>query len=480
MKKITLLLFLMLAQISMLGQVSFSGTLSYRTAPENSWEGIDVDIKLGIQGSTSAGGVSFLSVAYDKKVNSIKIRQREIPASQIPANVLGKLKNSMRLSGVSFDLYVNRNFVKRMTDNTTIGWAELQGLANGEGYKQAVRDEGYKLFNNGALSIKNVEIDVSYMMDSDYQTTIEKEITGGGMSAGKSQGRTSNDKVTELGLTIPSGSSSTNESSSTETTSGIPSLESQYAKLGIPANTPTYSKSELTTQLVTQGVGLVAGILTELGEERRRKEAYEAQKREEQNQIAAQIRQQKEQKIKLQTNYITSIKDVKLPLSSSNIEEDIIYYFAFSADRSALETTTPKISLCDVFPVAKYNDGTWPYTANIKKELSTVLKSADVVLNGYYKSKSEADADYLIFKQALEKLEFTITSFTYKGKAKESISTDDNWNDDTSKKTKKSTNETDDFWENSSHGVKKINKKSVTKQVKATPVKVKTDDFWNN
>lgn len=81
MKKITLLVFLMLAQISMLGQVSFSGTLPYRTTPENSWEGIDVDINLGIQGSTSAGGVSFLSVAYDKQVNSIKIRQREIPAS---------------------------------------------------------------------------------------------------------------------------------------------------------------------------------------------------------------------------------------------------------------------------------------------------------------------------------------------------------------------------------------------------------------
>lgn len=48
---------------------------------------------------------------------------------------------------------------------------------------------------------------------------------------------------------------------STQTTSQIPNLESQYAKLGIPASTPNYTKSEITTQIVTQAAGLVGGLL---------------------------------------------------------------------------------------------------------------------------------------------------------------------------------------------------------------------------
>ena len=204
----------------------------------------------------------------------------------------------------------------------------------------------------------------------------------------------------------------TSQNSTTETVSQIPSLESQYEKLGIPANTPTYTKQELTTQLVTQGVDLVAGILTELGEEKRQKEAYQAQLREaqaERERAAAQIRREK---ITTHTNFITAFKDAKLPLSSSNIEEDVIYYFAFCADKSALATTNPTINITDIFPIAKYNDDTWPFSVNIKKELSNVLKSTDIVLIGYYKSKTEAETDYFKFKNSLEKLNFLITTYS--------------------------------------------------------------------
>ena len=274
---------------------------------------------------------------------------------------------------------------------------------------------------------------------------------------------------------------STSQSSTTETTSQIPSLESQYAKLGIPADTPTYTKQEATNQLVTQGVGLVAGILTELGEEKRQKEAYQAQLREaqaERERAAAQIRREK---ITTHTNFITAFKDAKLPLSSSNIEEDVIYYFAFSADKSALATTNPTINITDIFPITKYNDDTWPFSVNIKKELSNILKSTDIVLNGYYKSKTEAETDYFKFKNSLEKLNFLITSYNYKGKIKESNSNDNMW-DDTSNKT---INEADDFWEESKKEEKGKKTKPQSTPVNKTPAKkeipkTKTEDFWNN
>ncbi len=293
--------------------------------------------------------------------------------------------------------------------------------------------------------------------------------------------QTTNTSTTTTQNSGSSNPSGTSQTSTSETTSQIPSLESQYAKLGIPANTPTYTKQEVTNQLVTQGVGLVAGILTELGEEKRQKEAYQAQLREaqaERERAAAQIRREK---IATHTNFITAFIDAKLPLSSSNIEEDVIYYFAFSADKSALATTNPTINITEIFPITKYNDDTWPFSVNIKKEISNILKSTDIVLIGYYKSKTEAETDYFKFKNSLEKLNFLITSYNYKGKIKESNSNDDMW-DDTSKKT---TNDVDDFWGESKKEEKGKNTKTQSTPVNKTPIKketpkTKTDDFWDN
>lgn len=60
----------------------------------------------------------------------------------------------------------------------------------------------------------------------------------------------------------PMGTSETS-TSTTQTNSSIPSLESQYAKFGIPANTPTYTKQEVTSQLVTQAAGLAGELLND-------------------------------------------------------------------------------------------------------------------------------------------------------------------------------------------------------------------------
>lgn len=304
----------------------------------------------------------------------------------------------------------------------------------------------------------------------------------------KQESQKTNSSSTASTNSESSNSLDTSQSSTTETTSQIPSLESQYAKLGIPANTPTYTKQEVTTKLVTQGVDLVAGILTELGEEKRQKEAYQAQLREaqaERERAAAAAAQIRREKIATHTNFITAFKDAKLPLSSSNIEENVIYYFAFSADKSALATTNPIIKITDIFPITKYNDDTWPFSVNIKKEISNVLKSTDIVLIGYYKSKTEAETDYFKFKNSLEKLNFLIASYNYKGKIKESDSNDDIWDDSPNKTAKKTTNEADDFWEESKKEEKGKKTKPQSTPVNKTPTKketpkTKTDNFWEN
>lgn len=68
--------------------------------------------------------------------------------------------------------------------------------------------------------------------------------------------------------------SSTNKSITTsQTTTQIPSLESQYAKLGIPANTPTNTKQELTNQMVTQGSAVLGSLVDEMNVSLERREA---------------------------------------------------------------------------------------------------------------------------------------------------------------------------------------------------------------
>lgn len=63
------------------------------------------------------------------------------------------------------------------------------------------------------------------------------------------------------------------ETTTTEPISPIPSLESQYAKLGIPENTPTYSKKEVTNHLVTQAGNLGAELLNNWAANQKEREA---------------------------------------------------------------------------------------------------------------------------------------------------------------------------------------------------------------
>lgn len=269
----------------------------------------------------------------------------------------------MRLSRVSFDLYVNNSFVKRMTDNTTIGWAELQGLANAEGYKQAVRDEGYKLFKNGALSIKNVEINVSYMMDRDYQTAIEKEITGGGMSAGKSQSRTSNDKVTEVGLSMPSGSSSTNES----TTTGLSPTTSRNDPLANYTPNTAYSGASTKEQVYTQAaVAVVGNLVDEMNANYEKKQArLESEK--------------KASEAVLERKYEAKFRAVFLPLMKKAKAGD-------ENARMTLYFASNKIELMDYVP----DRWRWLEEAVNNNNTDALLEKAERIFTSMmYKSKSK-------------------------------------------------------------------------------------------
>lgn len=471
-KTITTLL-LVFSAFAGFAQVNFTGNVHCRTTPENSWNGIDADCNITIRGVTSAGGVSFDIILNSVNVNSIKIRQKEIPASEIPADVLRKLESSIRLSSVYYDLYVSSVLRKKMNGKTLIYWAEMQGLPNADGYKQEVKDKGHQLFNSGALSISNVSISpVSYNIDEAYRRKIELEITGGGTAKEAVKGTTlPNDNVTETGLRMSNaGTSGSTSGASTVSPANNPVNADESSKyilknsaIGLPASTPSYTKAEVTAQVVGSALSLINQWAEESRAEKQRIQAAN----EERERVAEEARYRKRQKIAANTAYLENFEDAKLPLSSSTITADIIYYFAFSTDKASLLTTNPIIYLCGVFPISKYKDGTWPYAVTVKKEIASILKSPDIVLNGYYTTKEKADSNYAAFTQSLKSLDFTVTSFPYKGKIKNGDAGDDIW-DEKKPAAEKETN----FWE-------EPNKKQ-GKAAKKDSVKSKTGDFWKD
>ncbi|WDF58169.1 hypothetical protein PQ462_15745 [Flavobacterium sp. KACC 22758] len=205
---------------------------------------------------------------------------------------------------------------------------------------------------------------------------------------------------------------------------------------------------EAKTEMTIQAVGGALSLLGELAEERRRKKEYEQQQREEQFERERIAEQQRKEKTARQQKIINELKQGAVPLSSDQVEKQLLYYYASSADEASLKSGSPLINLTNVFAVARYTDGTWPYTINIKNDIQEILKTKQVVLTGYFTSKNEAEAAYLNFRKSLEALEFKISVFEYKGRpGAENDLEQDSWNTRAVKKNGSAKGKETDFFE---------------------------------
>ncbi|MBW3518046.1 tetratricopeptide repeat protein [Flavobacterium sp. NKUCC04_CG] len=227
--------------------------VNYRTTPEDSWEGIDAVFNIKIISELTQGGITYTFIVDNIKINSIKIRKREIPVSEIPYQVLAKLKSSIRVSGIYSDFYRTSTFVKKINIPTTLSWAELAAVSNEEGYKQSVKDKVINLYNVGAFYTQNPTItSLNYFIDDEYRKTIEQEITSTGKTKSSNPINTSsNTASTALLLTTSAG-----ESSGATSELDPPS---EY----VPAS--SYYNSPTETEIYVQAAATVlGGILDEV------------------------------------------------------------------------------------------------------------------------------------------------------------------------------------------------------------------------
>lgn len=223
--------------------------------------------------------------------------------------------------------------------------------------------------------------------------------------------------------------------------------------------------TDATTQAVGQGIALIGSIINNASAESDRKYALE-KLRKERDAEHTRIETERKQKIaNLRNDIFKQYPEGGVPLSRHNINLDELYFFTYWYDGK----TTAKVS--NVFPYAKFKDGTWTFKDKVIAESEKAVGSK-VTLVGYFTTKELAEKERSIFVELLPQAEVNVSTYTVKGKkwdGTESGSTDF-WGNETKTETKQepqatTPQKTDDFW-----GETKTDKKTETK---------KSDSFWD-
>ncbi len=237
------------------------------------------------------------------------------------------------------------------------------------------------------------------------------------------------------------------------------------ARMQQNANTQEYlwGNSTGADQAVGELATSVANIIGNARAEKERKEAQE-KLRKERDAERTRIETERKQKIaNLRNDIFKQYPEGGVPLSRHNINLDELYFFTYWYDGK----TTAKVS--NVFPYAKYKDGTWAFKDKVISESEKAV-SGKVTLVGYFTTKALAEKERSVFVELLPQAEVNVSTYTVKGRKWDGTESGitDFWGNETKAKqeTKTTSKNTDDFWGEG----KKTEKKTEAK---------KTDDFWD-
>ncbi len=185
----------------------------------------------------------------------------------------------------------------------------------------------------------------------------------------------------------------------------------------------------------------------------------EATKRAE---IAAELRAEKARLIAARKIFVSKLPNGKTPLSYQEKEAKEVYFFTYSYQTTALEEAAPLIFISNVFTVAKYGDGTWPFKSNLINNIAKTNKGLNLILSDYYISKTIAEEQQQLFVRAASSYNFSVQSITY-----------------ISKITTANSDSNTDFWGNPTKGGTKQAANTTEKKSATTTPKAKFD-YWGN
>jgi hypothetical protein len=248
---------------------SYNGNVYYQ---KDGWDGITANCNVSVIGTTSQNGVYFESLLVDLDIKTLTIAQKVIPENQIPSTVKYKIKTDARIR-LDFDIYVNNVFIMSSgSEKPSISWARLQGLPDSDGYKPAVKENGYKLYHSRAISVRNVKVNnLTYRVDQVYYEKIRKDIAG--VKNNTSSNQTNNNSgSTEV---LINGQSSSNSSTSSESDKVVDKKEESSSTSDYSNYIPPKTKEQQINELAQNGGQILNNIAADIEANRLQKEAKE-------------------------------------------------------------------------------------------------------------------------------------------------------------------------------------------------------------
>ena len=128
------------------------------------------------------------------------------------------------------------------------------------------------------------------------------------------------------------------------------------------------SNSSAAVQIMNSAAPLINQWANQMQANREREEQAEANRLE----IIAQVEREEAKKRAEKGQLAASRKallekfpDGKTPLSYQVKDASKVYFFTYSYKASSLEGSAPELFISNVFPVAKYGDGSWPFKNNL-------------------------------------------------------------------------------------------------------------------
>lgn len=207
-----------------------------------------------------------------------------------------------------------------------------------------------------------------------------------------------------------------------------------------------------TEQAIGQGMNLIGGFVNSLNADKEAKAAKQALEAQRASQLAAIEAKKTQARTDMRNKLVQSFPDGGTPITSHKVTLPEVYMFAYITDKASLVNKQANVSVSNVFPVAQYSDGTFPYKTTIASKLKG-FAPGDITLVGYYGDKARAEQMRNAFVNMATKSELSVNAFALKSPQ-------------TSGQSKAAA--TGDFWETG----KKANGD--------TPVTEKKSNFWNN
>lgn len=209
------------------------------------------------------------------------------------------------------------------------------------------------------------------------------------------------------------------------------------------------------TQAYGELLKVAGAFASGIAEEKARKEALQQLKAEKDAALREMAEEKKRMLTSLRNQLFKRFQEGTFPLSTTKIDANTIYYFVYAIDPQQVSADRPQLYVSNVFPIARYSDGSWPFKSSINNEINA-LTSLTETMHGYYTSQQEAESMRTTFMNVFTQSGGSIQSITYKGKPGNGVLQGNNSNNgdfwETGKKITDTTNRkksaSSNFWEN--------------------------------